>query len=170
LNIKRISSWIIAAFLVALLLLVGFLVFGPWFGWETHSVLSGSMEPSLKVGGIIVAKPEKLENIKVGDIITFQLGNKTVTHRVADITRDDSGRIWFQTKGDANESPDPEAVSSDKEVVRKVVLHIPYLGFVSSVAKSKALFLVSVCVLTFFILFFIAKEIKRRMKEETESA
>ncbi|PIQ07323.1 MAG: signal peptidase I [Candidatus Nealsonbacteria bacterium CG18_big_fil_WC_8_21_14_2_50_37_10] len=84
---KKIGEIFGTAILIIAIGLVGFMLIGPRFGCETHPVLSGSMEPALKVGGLIVTKPEKLENIKVGDIIGFQTKPKTpiVTHRVIDI-------------------------------------------------------------------------------------
>lgn len=125
-----------AVILVVFILVVLFIGIGPRFGWEAIPVLSGSMEPALKVGGEIITKPAKLEEIKVGDIITFQTGEKEVTHRVVGIYPDEKGQIWFQTKGDANEEPDPNLVSSEKDVVRKVVFHIPYFGYAHGYASN----------------------------------
>ena len=125
---------------IVVVLLVGFMFIGPIFGWETHPVLSGSMEPALKVGGVIVTKPMKLEEVKIGDIITFQTGEQTVTHRVVNIIEIDE-KPWFQTKGDANEEPDSNLVSSEGEEIRKVAFHILYIGFAAQFMKNKWVFL-----------------------------
>src|SRR6266498_1989012 len=60
-------------------------------------VRSGSMEPTLPVGSLIVAK--KQSHYQVGDVITFKQGNSFVTHRINNI---ENGA--FQTKGDANKT------------------------------------------------------------------
>jgi len=62
----------------------------------------GSMEPSLPRGSIVFVQPS--EDLKVGDIITFQEPgtSKIVTHRL--IGFEDNGSL--QTWGDANPSPD----------------------------------------------------------------
>ena len=126
--------------LVIVVLLVGFMFIGPIFGWETHPILSGSMEPALKVGEVILTKPVKLEEIEIGDIITFRTGEQTVTHRVVNIIEIDE-KPYFQTKGDANEEPDSNLVSSEGEEIRKVVFHILYLGFAAQFMKNKWVFL-----------------------------
>ena len=164
----KIVEGLLTAFLVVAILLLGFMLIGPRFGWETHPVLSGSMEPALKVGGIIVTKPERLENIQVGDIITFQaeLGPK-VTHRVVNIVEIE-GKLHFQTKGDANEEPDPNFVSAKGEEMRKVVFHLPYLGFVAQFMKSKLAFLVFVGIPAIILIVWFGKDIRKGILEVKE--
>ena len=70
--IKKIAEWFGIVILVIAILLVGFTFIGPRFGWETHPVLSGSMEPALKVGGIIVTKPERLEISRLVILLPFR--------------------------------------------------------------------------------------------------
>ena len=69
------------------------------------------MEPSLNIGDMIISKHISQNEIQIGDIITFCLedGKETVTHRIIDITEQD-GITFYQTKGDNNNSPDPELV------------------------------------------------------------
>ncbi|MDR0979119.1 MAG: signal peptidase I [Lachnospiraceae bacterium] len=55
------------------------------FGYKMFIILSGSMEPTIKTGDVIISKSQ--ETISNGDIITFQdkkSGNRT-THRVVEI-------------------------------------------------------------------------------------
>jgi len=166
---KKIGEIFGTAILIIAIGLVGFMLIGPRFGCETHPVLSGSMEPALKVGGLIVTKPKKLENIKVGDIIGFQTKPKTpiVTHRVIDIVEID-GKLHFQTKGDANEEPDPNLVSSKGEKMRKVVFHLPYLGFAAQFMKSKLTFLVLVGLPALILIGMFTKDLWQGIKEVKE--
>jgi len=166
--VKKITGWFGIVILVIAILLVGFMFIGPRFGWETHPVLSGSMEPALKVGGVIVTKPERLENIQVGDIITFQTEPELkVTHRVIDIVEIE-GKIHFQTKGDANEEPDPNFVSSKEEEMRKTVFHLPHLGFAAVFMQSKWAFLVLVGIPAIILIICFGKDTWKRIKEEKE--
>lgn len=65
-------------------------------------IFTGSMEPAIRVGSIVVIKPFNPESLKEGDIICFKLSEPTsITHRIINIT--DEG---FITKGDANKDPD----------------------------------------------------------------
>lgn len=63
---------------------------------------TGSMKPVFdeKSNGIRIV-PQSAEQIKVGDIITFTLGNDIVVHRVIEKGEDSEG-YWFLTKGDNN--------------------------------------------------------------------
>ena len=164
---KAIGEAVGTLIAVIAILLVGFMVVGPRFGWETHIVLSGSMEPVLNTGGLIVTKPERVENLAVGDIITFQSGKQTVTHRIVDIVEKD-GKRWFQTKGDANESPDPNLVSTNTGLMRKVVLHVPYVGFIASFAKSKFAFLALAGIPALILVVLLIGEIRKGIREERE--
>lgn len=139
----KVLEWLGTFVMVILILMVGFMFIGPIFGWETHPVLSGSMEPALKAGGVILTKPVKLEEIEIGDIITFQTGEQTISHRVVNVISI-SEKLWFQTKGDANEEPDLNLVSSEGEEIRKVVFHILYVGFAAQFTKNNFLILVGV--------------------------
>ena len=95
------------------------------FGHRPLIVLSGSMEPSYKVGSLLYYHEVPIESIKEDDIITFKLeDDKYVTHRVVSI---EDGQI--KTKGDANTSDDPWTITS-KEFQGKVSnLKIPYIGY-----------------------------------------
>jgi len=166
--VKKIAAGLGVAIMVIAILLLGFMFIGPHFGWETHSVMSGSMEPALKVGGIIVTGPEKLDNIQVGDIITFDTGGELkVTHRVVNIVEID-GKPHFQTKGDANEEPDPRLVSSTGDVMRKVVLHVPYLGFAAHFMQGRWAFLALVGIPALILIVMFSRDIRKGILEEKE--
>lgn len=97
-------------------------------------VKSGSMEPYIKTGGIVVIKPSG--TYKVGDVVTFGEDTKTqipTTHRIISI--EGEGALQeFVTKGDANDTEDPETTKLS-EIRGKVILTVPYLGFVLDFAK-----------------------------------
>ncbi|WP_087064817.1 signal peptidase I [Intestinibacillus massiliensis] len=98
-------------------------------GLTPYAVLSGSMEPTYHVGSLIYVKHVEPETIKVGDPITFVLNEDLVvaTHRVIGI---DTENQTFQTKGDANESPDAGGVYFPN-LIGKPIFTIPLLGFLS---------------------------------------
>lgn len=114
-------------------------------------VQSGSMEPTLRVGGLIVSKPA--ESYQAGDIITFQEPdnpNELTTHRIVE-EKQEGAKKTFITKGDANEDADSKAVS-EKDIVGKVALHLPYLGYaVNSVKQPFGFFLLIILPATMII-------------------
>jgi len=70
-------------------------------GWQVETVLSGSMEPAIPVGGVVVTCPVSPEDVQPGDIITFRSGGHHVTHRVTAVV--EGPTAGFITRGDANE-------------------------------------------------------------------
>lgn len=92
-------------------------------------VLTGSMEPSIEPGDVVLVAETDIDEVQVGDVVTFNPHpgvEKTYTHRVVDITHDKRGTV-LTTKGDANERPDPMQVD-DAMLVGTVEHRIPTLG------------------------------------------
>ena len=73
------------------------------FGYEIYNVISGSMEPEIPVGSLILVAPSQPESIIEGDIIAFESTDSVVTHRVVENKKLEGELI---TKGDANEKED----------------------------------------------------------------
>lgn len=116
--------------LLAVLPFVAFAV--PQAAGADHSfvVLSGSMEPSISPGDVVLVAGVDPGTIEDGDVITFQRseGDSPTTHRVIEV-EDAGDDVQFRTKGDANEDPDQEAVHAD-QVIGRVTLTIPFIGHV----------------------------------------
>ena len=127
-KIKRIWNTATTV-LVVLTVLVAALLWGfrP-FGYEILVVQSGSMEPAYHVGSLVYVKPVEAEKLKVGDVITFELGGGTRgTHRIIEVL-DEDGRLAFRTKGDNNDAADFNPVYPEN-IVGKVRFSVPLLGF-----------------------------------------
>ena len=98
-------------------------------------VQSGSMEPAIKTGAVVIVKPA--DTYSIGNVITFGPITKTkapTSHRILDMEVVE-GRISYITKGDANEDPDGKPVV-EKDVLGKVLFSLPYLGFVIDFARK----------------------------------
>lgn len=100
-------------------------------GWKALAVPTGSMQPHIKSGSIVVVKSVPNSSLKVGDVITYtnpQNKKATITHRIVE-TRLVGGKIpGYLTKGDANPSADIPIVGG--QVQGKVIAAIPYAGTV----------------------------------------
>ncbi len=110
------------------------------FGYMIQRVETGSMEPALHVQDVILSKKiSDKDDLKVGDIITFQGGsrfdNNRVTHRIiVEPFKDDEGDWVVVTMGDANQIDDGPIKLQDVEskMVRKMeVLRWLYSFFFS---------------------------------------
>mgnify|MGYP004632659707 FL=1 len=96
------------------------------FGYRCFSVASGSMEPTLQIGDLIITKEKSKKDIKVGDIISFKDGDSNITHRVIKVISQ-NGEILYQTKGDNNNVSDEKNIKYE-DVEGVYVNHIPELG------------------------------------------
>jgi len=105
-------------------------------GYQNFVIYSGSMEPTVKVGSLLLTRPAHVEDLRVGDVITYRSpGNHTtLTHRIVGIRQQDGERV-FTTKGDASLEADPREVILRGQV-SKMAFDIPYLGYVVDFAKS----------------------------------
>ena len=99
-----------------------------FMGYKPFIVLSGSMEPTILTGDIVLTKETAAETIAKNDIITFSTDKNTVvTHRVTEVVNKE-GSLSFLTKGDAN-------TGSDASVVKPENLEGKYLGRVGGVGR-----------------------------------
>lgn len=112
-------------------------------GYEVKVVKSGSMEPAVNVGGIVIVAPHATYG--VGDIITFGSDTKNripVTHRIVEVVPTGMTTA-YRTKGDANEEADGQLVRA-REVIGKVVFDLPYVGYAIDFARTPLGFLLLV--------------------------
>ena len=143
---KKAVEYICYSVSVLLIAAAVFVYLAPHFGWRVDAVSSGSMEPELKVGSLVVVRPVDPETIAAGDIITFSVEGveKTVvTHRVTSVEK--NFPLVFRTQGDANLNPDPFVIPA-RNVVGKVILNIPLLGYVTRYVKTFVGFILTVLV------------------------
>ena len=162
--LSKIGYWIFVTAVVLLgLLLVTSLIPVPG-NLEVKIVQSGSMEPSIKTGALVVIRPSS--EYHIGDVIMFGEDTKTqvpTTHRiVADEVR--SGVFYYTTQGDANEDPDPQQVAQS-EVIGKVLFSIPYLGYVLDFAKKPLGFTLLIGVPAAIVVFDEGANIWRETKK-----
>ena len=125
------------------------------FGFGASVVLSGSMEPELSVGDMIIVVPS--DSYVVDDVVVFQSGRMSVVHRIIGIEGEE-----VITQGDANNAPDdPIALSAVKG---KVIFAIPYVGYLVNVIKTP----IGTMVLIGLALLFLEGSFKKDKKKDTD--
>jgi signal peptidase I len=166
----KIAYYIFVAAIAALGLLL-LLSAMPNASVSVKIVQSGSMEPNIKTGSIVIIHSQS--SYKVGDVITFFFNSHDetpTTHRVVKMGEDD-GEARFTTKGDANENVDPGEIEEDA-VMGKVLLSIPFVGYILDFAKKPIGFALIIGLPAAFIIFDegtkIYTEVRRTVKEEKE--
>lgn len=121
------------------------------FGVGAAVVLSGSMEPELSVGDLLIVRER--DSYEVGDVVVYQTGRTAVTHRIVSIEGDE-----VIAKGDANNVEDDPITRA--QIKGAVVCAIPLAGRVVNAIKSP---LGTLCILALAVLllersFHVAKQ------------
>lgn len=130
------------------------------------AVLSGSMSPTFNTYDMIVDKQISTETLKQGDVITSWIDNSLVTHRIAEVIKRD-GNTFFRTKGDANNVEDEREIPS-KDVVGKLLFHIPYLGLVMSKIRGPIGIGVVWAIFVYIAITEILSEVRKSKKKKGE--
>ena len=117
-QIQKWMGWLISAGLVLVVALCLYVVvqvlsygYANLGGFMMFRVVTGSMEPEIPTGALLIAREVPIENVQLGDIVCFRtqlsdIWGKIVTHRVVGITENPVGNILLETKGDANLASD----------------------------------------------------------------
>ncbi|TAM69513.1 MAG: signal peptidase I [Microbacteriaceae bacterium] len=131
---RAIGTGLSAGLFALVLLLAALLIVVPWVAHATPlTILTSSMEPKLPPGTLIVVKPRPIANIRIGDVVTYQIAPgkpAVVSHRVIGISTSSDGKRTFITKGDNNAAADPVVVPAQ---VKGVVWYsVPWVGYINN--------------------------------------
>ena len=110
-----------------ILILVRALVYKKYdvFGYRFYLIMSGSMEPTIKVSDAVVTKEQ--DDFKEGDIIAFDYQGAITVHRIIKTYTQENAESLYQTKGDNNNGPDRGLVEKT-QIKGKVIFKIPKVG------------------------------------------
>lgn len=140
-----------------------FVCFNVFSGAKGYSVITDSMAPSINKGDVVFVKKADFDSLNEGDVVTvmFADGIGYFTHRITEINREFG---IFRTKGDANQSEDPQP-SQAEQIVGKLWYSVPLLGYVSIVFNELGMVKISVILAIIVILLitvtFTAEKIKK---------
>jgi signal peptidase len=98
--------------------------------WRVAPVLSGSMEPAIRTGSVVVLTPEPVGAVRPGQVIMYRIpigDHHLELHRVVRVVSGGSRPVVI-TQGDANEGPDPWQAKLDAPLVWRQRLEFPWLG------------------------------------------
>ena len=118
------ADWRYWCMVCAISLMFSILLYGglKWIGYGTATVMSGSMEPKLKVGDLVILEPvNRRDSLKKGDIIVYRSGNRRIVHRLISVSKS-----TLRVKGDANNREDQPI--RFQQVEGKVICRIPKAG------------------------------------------
>ncbi len=131
----QLRMYVFSSVFLALVVCLCFLItvqvmtkgYASFMGFSCFRVVTGSMEPQIPVGTILLCKSEDIADIKRGDIVCFSSRAQSqrgmiITHRVVGIKTLENGEIRLETKGDANTVADTNPVDA-QNLIGRVVWH-----------------------------------------------
>jgi signal peptidase I len=163
---RKVLYW--SAFAALGLIIIGFVLLKFLPGYNMYVVQSGSMEPALSVGDMIVTGPVGgwlTGDVATGSIVTYNNSHKSVTHRVVAVDGDS-----LITKGDASEDPDTFAVSlGDVEGI--LLFSVPKFGHVVDFIGTKQGWFFVIILPASLLVFMLVREIvKEALRKDGDKA
>lgn len=141
-----LAGW--TATLAALVAAIGLGVLPHLGVYRTLTVLSASMKPTFSPGDIVVVRPEPIERLRVGQVISYAVpvgAHQVETHRVVKILRGQGTRTpVIQTKGDNNTVVDPWTAQLNGPTIWRLEAVVPKAGYAINLMRDRTFHLVSV--------------------------
>ncbi len=134
-------------------------------GIKVYGVLTGSMEPEYATGGVVYVRQCDADGLQTGDVITFRLGSGAdyvMTHRIVGT---DAATGAFLTKGDANNSIDPEPVAPDR-IIGRVVFYLPHMASVADALEKPTGIAVLLTVFIMAVVCWLLADIVKKQQKD----
>jgi signal peptidase I len=131
----RLTDALLTAVLLSAVALAALVIAAPLTGHQPFILRGASMSPSIPRGAIAIIAKDRLETLQSGDVVTYQVPNSAViTHRIVRVAIV-GGVTYLETKGDANDSADPDLIPASW-VIGRVVLSVPLAGYLLALPSS----------------------------------
>ena len=154
-------------------LAIVFVVVPKMTGGMTLTVLTGSMEPGIKPGDVVVDKGvTHISDLRIGDIITFLPypdDPTLVTHRIVGKGVSGDGEISFVTQGDNNNAVDPWGPVLAKQIRGQHLFTVPKVGYVRQWAGDQTqvlIFGVAALLIGYGVVSFIVNSVRKGKKAD----
>lgn len=172
-TVALVISVILCLTVVAQVMTNGYVQIG---GFSLFRVVTGSMEPTLPVGSLLVCRQTPVEEIGEDDIVCFvsrspEMMGRVITHRVIAVYDNGEGQILLETKGDANLSADGELVTANN-LIGKVIHYAKDGNLMASfinILSDKVGFFILILFPTLLIAGFILRSCMQNMRREMET-
>ena len=177
--LKKIANVLLTVVIILLAVVIAFTIFvritgntPTLFGYSILRVSTGSMEPELMVGDVILTKEvDDVNSLAVGDVITYkgtigEYADMLITHQIVKAPYEENGTTYVVTKGIANDIED-KPVPVDR-ITSKLVCKIPFLDALYSFFLTPwgLLTAVALIILAFAGEFWNIYKLSRSEKEE----
>ncbi|UCR88544.1 signal peptidase I [Mycetocola spongiae] len=137
-------------------------------GLRPLNVVSGSMEPGIPTGSLVLSRTIPASEIRVGDVITTVRNgsDELITHRVESIEENPqrAGVYTMIMRGDANKVADASVYNITEGA--KYQIHIPFLGYVSGAIQSRPGILLLIAAAALIVALYLIPGTRKPREEE----
>jgi signal peptidase len=134
------ARWITGLLLGTAVLAFTGLAIGPHLlGYQTLTMLTGSMAPTIDPGDVVITTPLAIDDVTEGMVITYHIpidDRRLVTHRVVSVDHTADGQVTVRTKGDANADIDPWTAVLQGDTAHQVQAVIPAAGHLIAALRT----------------------------------
>ena len=109
-----------------IIVLVLIYFYSGYFRYYAIAIASGSMEPEISKGDLVIIDQKNNKDLEVGQVMAFKYDNVIIVHRIVKIINDGNTRLYY-TKGDNNDNID-NFVTEEDMILGSVNTKISYLG------------------------------------------
>ena len=128
--------------------------------FKSYVIVSNSMQPTIDPGDVIFIKKTNVNDLEVGDVVTFQKEGFIATHRIIEIQEDK-----IITQGDNNNLKDDPLDKSS--IIGQYMFRIPKVGYFYSFVGSPIGIIVLSTVIAIIIIYeFCFVDNKKEEKEK----
>jgi len=139
---------------------------------KIYTIVTESMEPTIKVNDIIIVKKCSEEELMQNAIITFKRDEEIITHRIAQIVENNNKKIYV-TKGDNNNVEDNSTITYE-DIIGKKICVVPQIGKITILLKNTKCLIIFIIILLLFVINKIAnkrkKIIRKKQRQEYEKS
>ncbi len=136
------GRWSVRLLVAVAVLAFAVLAAGPHLmGYRTMTMLTASMAPGIDPGDVVVTTPLAVADVTEGMVISYHIpidDHRVVTHRVIDVQHGPDGSVTVQTKGDANDHPDPWTAVLQGDTAYQVRAVLPEVGHLITALRTPA--------------------------------
>ncbi len=136
-----------------------------FLGIKSLIIVSESMEPSIMTNDVIFIVNTSRDDLEVGDIISFKIGNYINTHRIVRIEEENGEEVYI-TKGDNNDTEDGGYVEFE-DIEGKYLFKLSGFGRIAEILKNKTT-LIILLVILIIISYYEIRISKRKLKRKEE--
>ncbi|MBQ7977413.1 MAG: signal peptidase I [Clostridia bacterium] len=151
-------------FLTLALIIAFFVAFGLIFGLRIGIVPTSSMEPTISTWSLIIVRPaQSMDEIQVGDIISYQKGNQSYVHRVQSITpATDTSEALIVAVGDNPNTAGAYDLVPFRMVEGEMVVAVPGLGSVIWFVKNNIILTITAALVLILTVLLLRSIVERR--------